>query len=67
MTPLQYKAERKAHGSQAAVGKLLDVHQVTMARRETGVMPITREAELAIRYLDTMAAKSPIQIKDRAA
>ncbi len=52
MSPPEYKAERKKRGTQVAVGKLLDVHWVTMARRESGKMKISKEMELAIKSLE---------------
>lgn len=48
VTPIQYKREREKRGTQQRVAGLLGVHQVTIARRETGAMPITREAWLAL-------------------
>lgn len=48
MTADLYKAARKLRGTQDAVAGLLCVNRVTIARRETGVMPITREAWLAL-------------------
>lgn len=48
MTPTEYKAQRQARGTQRAVADQLHVHQVTIARRETGVLPITQEAWLAL-------------------
>ena len=44
----QYKAERKRRGTQASVAKRLHVLRGTVARRETGKTPITREAGLAL-------------------
>ena len=48
MTAARYKAERERRGTQTNVAALLGVHQVTIARRETGALPITREAWLAL-------------------
>ena len=48
MTPEKYKAERKARGTQQVVADLLDVHRVTVAKREGGQLLITREAWLAL-------------------
>lgn len=48
MTSEAYKAERKLRGTQAIVAKLLGVHPVTITRRETGALPVTREAGLAL-------------------
>lgn len=55
MTPFDYKRERKLRGTQQRVADALQVHQVTIARRETGVMPITREAWLALLSLPKAA------------
>jgi len=43
-----YKSQRKLRGTQVAVAALLGVTQVTIARRETGVSPITTEIWLAL-------------------
>ena len=48
MNPADYKREREARGSQAAVARALGVHRVTIANRETGRQIITREAWLAL-------------------
>ena len=48
MTSAEYAEKRRLRGSQRAVAKLLNVSHITVARRETGVIPITREAELAL-------------------
>jgi len=48
MTAENYKSEREQRGTQQSVATALEVHQVTIARRETGAMPITREAWLAL-------------------
>ena len=46
-----YSEARKAIGTQTAVAKLLGVARSTVARREAGAMPVTREAMLAMTYL----------------
>lgn len=51
VTPHQYKRAREVRGTQVAVSRMLGVHQVTIARRETGALPITREAALALAAL----------------
>jgi len=51
MTPDLYKQARKLRGTQMAVAAMLGVHQVTIARRETGVLPITQECWLALSAL----------------
>ena len=48
MTTADYKAERKLRGTQTTVAAQLGVTQVTIARRETGVSPITTEMWLAL-------------------
>ena len=48
MTSAEYRAERRKRGTQHAIAAALGVHQVTIARRETGAQPINREAELAL-------------------
>lgn len=49
MSPAEYNREREARGlTQAGLAALLGVSRVTIARRETGTRPITREAELAL-------------------
>lgn len=48
MTAAEYKCERKLRGTQAEVAAMLEVSRVTVARRETDAMLITREAELAL-------------------
>lgn len=51
MTATEYKAAREKVGTQQAVADALGVHQVTVARRETGDMKITIEAAFAILWL----------------
>lgn len=51
MTPAEYKKIRENLGTQAAVAPLLDVHRVTLAKRESGAWEITREAALALEAL----------------
>lgn len=51
MTADAYRTLRKSIGTQAKVAELLGVHRVTVADRERGRHEITREAELALRYL----------------
>jgi len=46
-----YKAEREKRGTQAEVAPMLGVSRVTLARRETGVRPVSTEAWLALRSL----------------
>jgi DNA-binding XRE family transcriptional regulator len=51
MTSTQYKAARQIIGTQAEVAARLQVSRVTVAKRETGAMVITREASLALAAL----------------
>lgn len=51
MSADDYKRERKLRGTQQQVADALQVHQVTIARRETGALPVTREAWFALLYL----------------
>jgi len=51
MTPDEYRTERKRRGTQKAVAESLGVSRVTVARREAGSIPVTREAALALRHL----------------
>lgn len=59
MTPAQYKAGRERIGTQEEVAAMLELSRVTIARRETGALPITREAELAITALKKRRRKTP--------
>lgn len=56
MNAAAYKAERERRGTQEEVAALLGVSRVTIARRETGTRPVSREAWLALLAL-------PIKIK----
>lgn len=51
MTADKYKTERERRGTQTSVAALLGVNRVTVAKRETGMQPITREAWLALMAL----------------
>lgn len=57
MNSTDYKAERKKRGTQTAVADALGVHQVTVARRETGELPISRECWLALMALPKLRKK----------
>jgi len=48
VTAADYKATRTLLGTQAEVAALLGLARGTVARRETGALPITTEAALAI-------------------
>ena len=51
MTRHQYRELRRQVGTQAEAAQALGVQPVTVSRRERGVRAISREAELALRYL----------------
>jgi transcriptional regulator with XRE-family HTH domain len=61
MTSTEYRDARKKRGTQHAVAAALGVHQVTIARRETGVQPINREAELALLALPQKTTPRPMR------
>lgn len=49
MTESEYKAHRITLGhTQQSLASVLGLARETIVRRETGVLPITKEAELAI-------------------
>jgi transcriptional regulator with XRE-family HTH domain len=48
MNPEQYKAEREKRGTQQEVAEMLGVSRITLARRETGTRPVSRECFLAL-------------------
>lgn len=58
MTAGKYRAKRKARGPQAGVAAALDVARSTVERRESGKMPITREAWLALLSLPKKRARA---------
>lgn len=51
MKAAQYKRLREAVGPQDEVANMLKVHKSTISKRERGEIPVTREAEMAMRYL----------------
>jgi hypothetical protein len=51
MTAKQYRKVRESIASQTKVSILLGVHLRTVQRREAGFIPVTKEAERAIRSL----------------
>lgn len=57
MTSTDYQTERKQRGTQTSVSAQLGTTQVTIARRETGAVPITRETELALLSLPKLRKK----------
>jgi hypothetical protein len=58
MNAADYKHERKQRGTQASVAALLGVYQQTVARREAGGAPVTREAWLALLSLPKKRKKN---------
>lgn len=58
MTPEQYKALRVQLGTQIEAAERLGVSLRTIKGREAGDVPISREAELAIRALVKSSAAS---------
>lgn len=48
MTADEYKAARQLRGTQASVAAQLCVRRATVAEREGGKTPVTREAALAL-------------------
>jgi transcriptional regulator with XRE-family HTH domain len=48
MNPEQYKAEREKRGTQAEVAGKLGVSRITLARRETGTRPVSKECFIAL-------------------
>jgi hypothetical protein len=58
MTPDDYKIQRRLRGTQSDVAAQLGVRQATVSDRETGVQPITREAELALLSLPKKRKKN---------
>lgn len=58
MNAANYKAERERRGTQGEVAALIGVSRVTIARRETGTRPVTREAWLALLALPKKRARA---------
>jgi hypothetical protein len=58
MTAEDYKSQRQRRGTQTSVAALLGIHQVTVARRETGALPISTEAERALLSLPKKRKKN---------
>lgn len=67
MTPSAYKALRKSIGTQQAVADLLEVHRVTIAKRESGDLEIHAEAAWAMEKLATsnMACRAAARRRSR--
>lgn len=47
----KYRKLREKIGSQSETAELLEVHPMTISKRERQENPVTREAELALLYL----------------
>lgn len=60
MTPQDYKAARKLRGSQVAVAAMLGVRQATISDRETGAIPVTQEAALALSAIPKLRKKREV-------
>ncbi len=62
MTSAEYKRRRSQLGhTQASLAKTLGLYRGTIARRESGSLPITQEAALAILAIPPIAQPSPSQ------
>jgi hypothetical protein len=48
LTASQYRAERKARGTQTQIAEALGIRRVTIMRRETARTTVTREAMIAL-------------------
>ena len=57
-TKEDYAAARRLRGTQEQVAGFLDVDRTTIAKRETGTLPVSREAWLAINALPLPKEKS---------
>jgi hypothetical protein len=60
VTQDDYQRERKLRGTQTTVAAQLEVHQVTIARRETGAQPVNKEAWLALLSLPKKRKKNEV-------
>lgn len=58
MSADKYKTERAKRGTQESVAAQLGVNRVTVAKREAGMQPITREAWLALLALPKTKARA---------
>lgn len=57
MTPAEYKMARALRGLQVAIAAKLGVRQATISDRETGAIPVTQEAALALLALPKLRKK----------
>jgi hypothetical protein len=53
----EYKTARQLRGSQQNVADQLQLHRMTIAKRESGENPIDREAQLAMMCLPKLRPK----------
>jgi len=67
MNKEQYRAMRERIGTQAEVSAQLQVSRVTVAKRETGTMVITKEAALALSALAGSGKIKPSRHKQNTA
>ncbi len=51
MNCARYQHLRMSLGTQEQVSAMLGIHRVTLARRETGKIPITKEMTMALGWL----------------
>lgn len=59
MTGAEYKQRREALGlTQAALAELLEVHTITIAKREAGTHQVSREMEYALNWIASQKKKS---------
>lgn len=58
-TPEDYRVARAARGTQTEVAAALEVTKMTIYRRETGEVPISKEAALALLSLPLKKARKP--------
>lgn len=61
LNAIKYKLARILRGTQTEVAMLLGVTQVTISRRETGRVPVTKEMWLAIMALPERNSKSRVR------
>ena len=65
MTPEEYKALRQAIGRQKEIAATLGISRYTLAHRESGRIPLTVEATLAILHLYDITRR-PLTLPEQA-
>ena len=65
MSPTQYAAARRLRGTQKQVAALIDVDKMTISRRERGLLPISRESELAINALPVSGWSEKMELLEK--